>query len=154
MRARATGQRVFGDIAALGDNDGERLADIAHLVLGETGMRAQIEDDALDRRRRHQQGPGLPEIAEVVRGIGGDNALARQSRGDINRDQLSVRDRAAQQRGIEHAGNFEVVDKQRLAGEELPVLVAADGGAKIAGFTAAHVRIRSAASSTASTMCW
>ena len=152
------GECILGNVAAGGNDNGQRFADIAHLVLGETGVRAQIEHDAVDGRRRHQQRSRLPEVAEIERGIGGNDAVVSQRRRHIDRNQLAVRDRTAQQGGVEHARNFDVVDEQRLAGEELPVLVAADWSAEIAGFQgahfAAHVRIRSAASSTASTMCW
>jgi hypothetical protein len=55
---------------------------------------------------------------------------------------------------MQHAGKLDIVDEQRLAAEQPRVLVAADRSAEIACRHGARPRIRSAASSTASTMCW
>ncbi len=77
-------ERVLGDVAAFGDHDRQRLADVADLVLGERHLRALVEDDARDRRRRHQQRPGLPVVAEVVGGIDGDDAVPRRAPRDTS----------------------------------------------------------------------
>jgi len=53
-------ERVLGNVAALRDDDRQRLADVANLVLASGTLRALVEDDAGDRRRRHQQWPVLP----------------------------------------------------------------------------------------------
>ena len=47
---------VFGDIAAVRDHEGDRLADVAHFVLGEAIRHERL----LDRRVRHQQRQRLP----------------------------------------------------------------------------------------------
>ena len=63
----------------------------------------------------------------------GDHAFTRARRRRVNAPDAGVRHRAAQQRGVQHPGQFDVVDEQGLAGEQAPVLVAPDRGAEIAG---------------------
>ena len=65
-----------------------------------------------------------------------------------------MRDLAAQERGVQHARQLDVVDEQRLSGQKLAVLVALDRFAESAGGHDCQPRIRSAAVSTASTMFW
>ena len=43
--------RVLGDIAAVGDNHRNRLADVANLVLRERQLRASVKDKIGNRRR-------------------------------------------------------------------------------------------------------
>src|ERR1700682_5065973 len=44
------GKRILRDITTVRQDDGQRLADVAHLVLGQRYLRALIERDAGDRR--------------------------------------------------------------------------------------------------------
>ena len=64
-----------------------------------------------------------------------------------------MRDVAAQEGRVQHAGQFDVIDEQRLAAQQPGILVAGDRGAEIACRHGDQPRIRSAASITASTMC-
>ena len=104
-----------------------------YLVLGERNLRTLIERDAVDRRRRYQERPGLPIVAEIVRGIDGDHAFALARRRHVDAPDAGMRDLAAQECRVQHAGQLDVVDEQRLAGEQAAVLVALDRGAEIAG---------------------
>ena len=148
------GERVLGQVAALGDDDGKRLADITNLVARQGTLRALMEGDAVDRRRRHHQGAGLPEIAEVAGGVDGDDAAPGARGRSIDVANVRVRHLAAQQRGVQQAGQFDVVDEERLPGQQPAILVALDRGAEISGRHAGALPIFVAARSTASTMCW
>ncbi len=77
-------ERVLGDVAAFGDHDRQRLADVADLVLGQRHLGALIEDDSRDRRRRHQQRSGLPVGAEIVGGVDRHHAWAFQRRANVD----------------------------------------------------------------------
>ncbi len=70
-------QRILGQIAAVRQHDGKRLADMADFVLGERHLGALVEDGVFDRRRRHQQRARRPIVAEIGGGVDGDDALAR-----------------------------------------------------------------------------
>ena len=112
---RDVSERILGKVAALRQHHGQRLADVTDFVLGERHLGALIEGDVGDRRRRHEQRPRGPIIAEVLRGIDRDDTLARPRRGNVDRTDASVRDIAAQERRVQHAGKFDVVDEQCLA---------------------------------------
>ena len=146
-------ERILGEVAAVRQHDGERLADMADFVLGERHLRALIEDRVLDRRRRHEQRAGRPIIAEIGRGIDGDDTVAGARRRHIDRADAGVRDVAAQKSRIDHAGKLDVVDEQRLAAKQPRVLIAADRSAETTRGHDEDPRSRSAASCIASTMC-
>ncbi len=63
-----------------------------------------------------------------------------------------MRHLAAQERGVQHAGQFDIVDEQRPPGEEFSVFIAFDRRAKETRGHGAAARSVSAAFSTASTM--
>jgi hypothetical protein len=84
-----------------------------------------------DRRRRHQQRPGLPVGAEVGRRMDRDDAGPCARGLDIDAADAPVRDRAAQEGRMHHVGKCNVIDEQRPSGKETPVFVAFDRGAKI-----------------------
>src|ERR1700733_5293946 len=65
-----------------------------------------------------------------------------------------MRDLAAQERHVQQSRQFDVVNKQGLAGEKPAVFIAFDGFAECAGRHSRQPRIRSAAAITASTMFW
>jgi hypothetical protein len=147
-------ERVLGDIAALGDHDHQRFADMADLVLREWHLRAFVENDAFDRGRRHQDRAGLPVGAEVACDVGGDHARPLQGLRNVDLQDFRMRYLAAQQSGMQHPRQLDVVDKQRLAGEKPAVFVALDRFAECASGHSGQPRIRIAAASTASTMFW
>ena len=65
-----------------------------------------------------------------------------------------MRHLAAQERGVQHPRQLDVVDEQGLAGEKPAVLVALDRFSEGAGGHDGQPRIRFAAAITASTMFW
>ena len=132
----------------------DALADVTDFVLGERHLGALVEDNAGDRRRRDQERAGSPVFAEVGGGIDRDDAHARPRRRNVDRTDARVRDIAAQEGRVQHAGKFDIVDEQRLAAQQPCVLVASDRSAEISRGHGDHLRSRSAASCTASTMCW
>ena len=129
-------ERILGDITALRDHDDQRLADMAGLVLGQRHLGSLVEDDAFDRRRRHQDRAGLPVVAEVAGNIGCDDAGTLQCLENIDLQDSRMRDLAAQKRGVKHPRQFEVIDEQGLAGEKPMVFVAFYG---LAEGTSGHV---------------
>ncbi len=147
-------ERVFGNVAALGNDDGERLADVADLVPGERHLGALVEDRARNRRWWHQQGTMLPIGAVIIGRVDRDHAGTLFRARDVDALDPPMRDLAAQEGGVQHAGQFNVVDEQRLAGEKFPVLVALDRGAEKARRHGAAPAITFAAASIASTMFW
>ena len=130
---RDVGERVLGDVAAIGDDHGEGLAHVPHFVPGERHLGALVERDAGDRRRWHQQGSGLPIIAEVGRRIDRDHAGAAERGGRIDPPDACMRHRAAQERRVQEVGKIDIVDEQRPAAQQPRILVAPDRGAEIAG---------------------
>ena len=125
-----------------------------HFVLGEWNLRALIEGNVLDRRRRNQKRARRPVIAEVFGGKDGGDAITRFRRRHVDGINAGMRDIAAQKRRMEHPRKLDVVDKQRAAAEQPCILVAGDRSAETSRRHPDYLRHRSAASSTASTMCW
>ena len=115
--------RVFRQVAALGDDDGDRLADVAHLVIGQQRL-LRVEKFVLDQRgpflrqrqlrvgyRRqqfHQIGPG-DRIHDARRG-----KRARK----IDRTDARMGHLAAHEGRMQHAGQFEVGDVLAAPGEQ------------------------------------
>ena len=110
-------ERVLGDVAALGDHDRQRLADMADLVLGERHLGALVEDDAGDRRRRHQQRARAASSRRDRRRYRPRRRPARCRAAETSMlTDAGMRDLAAQERRMQHARQLDVVDEQRLAG--------------------------------------
>jgi len=125
-------KRVLGETAALRNHHCDRLAHVAYLVPGQRHLRALIEDDARDRRWRHQQWSRLPVIAQIGARIDGDDAGAAQRRRRVDTDDAGVREIGAQKCRAEHSGQLDIIDEQRLSGEQPLILVACDRLAEIA----------------------
>ena len=120
--------RVFGLMAGFGDNDRDRLADVADLVvrqdrlprakefmLDDRGPFAWRRDLALGHRGKHPQQIGPVERANHAGRANG----TRQ----VDRANVTVRDRAAHQYHMQHAWQHEVGDELPLAGQQ-PVVFA------------------------------
>ena len=120
---------VIGNGAVGGDDAGDRVAVEAHLGGGERldGDRMQ----ALDRRRDPQW---LRPLRQVV--AGGDHHHAWQGKrfGRVDGDDARVGVQRADEPGMQRAGDGEVVDETRGAGEEAAVLAARDVAADRALF--------------------
>ena len=146
-------ERVLGEIAALRQHHRQGFADVTHLVLGQRHLRALVEDGALDRRRRDEKRTRSPILAEIVGGVDRNDTLARARRRNVDRTQTGVGDVAAEEGRIQHPGKLDIVDEQRLPAQQPRVFVATDRSAEISRRHARYLRIRSAASCMASTIC-
>ena len=127
------GGGVLGQVAAVGHHHRDRLADVAHLAARERHLRARVKDEAVDRRRRHQQRSGPPVGAEVLGGEHGVHAGPAPRGRDVDAAQARMRERRAHEGDVEEAVRSDVVDEERPAGQQTRVLVARDGCAEVAG---------------------
>ena len=106
---------VLGDVAAIGDDQRHRLADMAHL--------AERDAALLDRRvGKARQRPGLAR--RLLAGDHRGDAGQRRGRALVDRLDAGVRMRAAQHRGVRHVRQRDVVDKAAASDEEARVLLA------------------------------
>src|SRR5204863_9019160 len=100
--------RVLGQIAVVGDDEGDRLADVVDLVLGQRELGAAVGE----LRVRDQQRQGLRHgPGEVVVGPDEVDALDVQDFRDVDVDDPGVRVRRAQHGGVQDvAAGQHVVD--------------------------------------------
>ena len=120
------------DVAVDGDHEGDRLADVVHLVLRQGVLRAAVGE----RRVRDEQRQRLGHrVGEVVVGPDGQHALDVEHVGDVDVGDPRVGVRRAQHRGVQQAWVVveEVVDVAALAAQEALVLDARDLGAEELG---------------------
>jgi hypothetical protein len=96
------GERIFGNVAALGHHHGHRLADMANFAARQRHLGALVEDRAFDGRRRHQQRARFPIVAEIVGGEGGYHAGPLPDPQQIDRAQPRMGVRAAQEGDVQH----------------------------------------------------
>ena len=115
-------QRVLGEIAALRRDRRDRLADEAHL------LRREAVHAPLLRHRRRRLAPAHRVLACHDR----DDARRALGRARVERCDLRVRERAAQDRAVQHARERQVIDELRPSCHELPVLDARHGLADVA----------------------
>ena len=109
--------RVLGDVAALRDDHGDRVTDVADIADRQRGRDLELLTEH-----------GVPRLAEAAVEV-----LPRQH-GDDTRmlprlGRVEVGDRrlghlAAEERGVEHAGQRHVVDVLTVTGEQAAVLLA------------------------------
>ena len=66
--------RVFGDVAALGDDHRDRFADVADLLARERQLRPRVKHRAGNRRRRDQERRRRAVVAEIGGRVDGDHA--------------------------------------------------------------------------------
>jgi hypothetical protein len=107
-------ERVAGRVAVLGHDEGDLLALEAHLVGGQHRL-------GVLRHRRH---PREVQPGQVGAGDHGADLGVRDGRRRVDRQDLRVGQRAAQDRSVQHAGELEVVDVAALAAHEPRVLLA------------------------------
>ena len=107
-------QRVAGAVAVLGDDERDLLTLEAHLVGGE--HRLQIARD-----RSH---PGDPARLQVRPGEHRVDARVLERGGGVDRGDPGMRERAAENRSVEHPGQLEVVDVPSQTADEATVLLA------------------------------
>ena len=110
---------VLGDVPVLGDNDRDRIADEAHGVRRQD--RSGRPDDATADRRVERR---VLEGREVLVREHGMDAGQRTGRGEVERDDPTVRDVAAHERRFQHARQRDVIDVATAPGEQAGVLLA------------------------------
>ena len=107
--------RVLGDVAAVGDHQHHRLADMAHF--------AERDAALLDRRiGKARQRPGF--LRRLLAGDHCGHAGQRQRRALVDRLDAGVRMRAAQHRRVRHVRQRDVVDEAAAADQEARILLA------------------------------
>ena len=113
-------QAVAGGVAVFRDDDGDGVADIADLVHGE---------GPVVRRGEGGEDGDQGEVAQVFAGENRDDA--RDGEGGVRPDgaNAAVGHVAALEGQVEHAGEFEVIDKDAAAAEEALVFLARHGAA-------------------------
>ena len=153
--------RILGDIAVVGDDDGDGLADMTDLIL-----RQHIRHDVLRHMRvRHAVHAHIVEaLGQVGQGIDRMHAGYGLGHAFVDAVDLRVRLVAAHERRMQHVGQVEIVDEAAFAGQQRRIFQPLDGLADLRlarnileiGDRIAHerapARIFCAASSAASTM--
>ena len=109
-------ERVARRVTVPGDHECDLLALEPHLVGREHGLH-------VPRQRRH---PGQAALGQVRAGEHCLDLRVGQSRGGIDRDNARVRQRAAQDRAVQHPRQADVVDKRALAPHEPRVFLSRD----------------------------
>ena len=119
---------ILGDVAAVGHDDGDRLAGIdglgareriGHEEFGDRGTgHEQRQRIAAQRLRQVGEGEHEMHAGERSRRLGADTADFRMRMG------------AAHERGMKRSGQAHVVDEAALAGEQRRILLALDRGAR------------------------
>ena len=139
---------VLGDVRVVGDDDAHLLALEAHLVGGEHGLGVVGE-------RGH---PGQVALGHHLAGEHQPDARDLPGLRGVDRDDARVRQRAAQDLHVQHAGQVDVVDVVAATAHEPGVLDPAAARAQPADLALVERRHRPAslraAHSTALTMFW
>ena len=105
----------------LGDDEDDRVTDVADLVDGE-GCSARLVVDVGETRERL--------AAEVVGGVDGEHARRGRRLGGVDAGDPGVCERAADEDGVGDAAALEVVHERALTEQELEVFDTADFGSK------------------------
>ncbi len=112
-----TSRTVFGDVGGLGEDGGDRLADIANLAAGQHRRFRRVGKSRIGVAVR--ENPGVH--GQIVRRDHGDDALQSSRFPRIDRDRRPGGP-AAHDRDMQHSGIADVVDEPSPAGEERRVL--------------------------------
>ena len=106
---------VFGDVAAVGDNQCDRLAKVADFAQRQA---------ALLHRRVGKAGQRLGFLRRLRAGDDANDTRQRARRAGVDRFDARVRVRAAQRRSVRHVRQLEVIDEMAAADQEARVLFA------------------------------
>ena len=122
-------RRIFRGIAVDRDHHGDGLADIKYVAPRQRPLRLRV----FHRRMRNEQRHRDVEHSDIAAGIDRGHARVIARCRGIEFDNACARERAAQERGVQHIGQRDVVDERAFAAQQLRVDVALDAGAKCAG---------------------
>jgi len=100
------------------------LAHVAELVPWRGELRAGVEHEAGDRRRRHEQRTGAPVVAQVRHGVHRHDLRPGASGGRVDAREAGVGVLAAEKRDVQQPVGRTSSTEQRAPGEEPRVLVA------------------------------
>ena len=130
-RRRDQRRGVLGDIAVLGDDDGDRLADMADLAVREDRPVAGLA--VVLARHAHGKRGGREKRCEIRHREHAVHAGQRPRGGGVDGADAGVRQGAPDEGGVQHAGKADVVGEAAAAREQRRILDAADGLAERAG---------------------
>ena len=116
-------QRILGDRGRFGDHNGDGLADIAHLAAGDHRLFVGHEIAQRDQAQRD----GGHRVADLGGGEDRGDTRQRQRRCRVHVQDPAVRDGTAQDRGVEHAIEVEIIDELAAAAQQAQILDAFDG---------------------------
>ncbi len=114
---------VLGEVAALGDDQHDRVAHEADVGIGEREHRGHEVVGTLEHRRQHRTGDLGVELGA---GVDGHHTLGLAGGGDVEAGDAGPGEVAAQEVGVEHVGEHDVVGVATSAGEEARVFLAED----------------------------
>ena len=100
-------RRVFSDVAIVGDDHRDRLADVTDFVHRQRPLRPAMRQVGM----RYDERRGLVELAQIGGRIHRPYARLRPRPGNVDRANPRVAVRAAQDRRVEHARWIDVVDE-------------------------------------------
>ena len=110
------GGSVFGDVAGVGDHHRDWLADIIDFGARQHVLGAQRRNRRIWQQHRHRL--AAHRIRQIVGGDDGVDAGDRQRRFGVNVEQARMGIRRADEAGVQHAGQFHVVDEAAAAGQQ------------------------------------
>ena len=111
-------------VGIVGDDDGHRLADVAHDRLGDRLVMVRAH-----RRRGCERRHAGRALGQIARGEHGDDAGQPSRAARVDRANAGVGVRAAHDGGVEHALDADVVHVAAAPGEKTTILGATDAGA-------------------------
>ena len=125
---------IFGDVAALRDDHGNRFADVTDLVIGEQRL-LRVDEFMLHkacpfaRQRQLRVGYGRKQLGKFGAAQHIDHAWQRGRAREIDRPDARMGERAAHERRMQHARQLEVGDELSASRQQAPILAARDGAA-------------------------
>ena len=118
-------QCILGNPGGIGEHEGEHLADVAHLGLGDHRLPERFEI----RQRLQPHGNARHAVADILRGEHAMHAGKRAGGGNVDRADAAMGDGAAQERRVQHVLACEIVDILPAATEKAEIFEAFDRAA-------------------------
>jgi hypothetical protein len=132
--------RVLAERAALGDHHRDRLADVAHGVFRHHRLLVGTE---LGKPHKPHRDPGeLAAAGKVRRGVHRVHSRHAARSRRVDAADRRVRARTAQERGVQHAGNVQVVGELAAAAQQAQILHPLDRTADRLSFLGHEIILR------------